>query len=65
MMEDYVTTHGLRIRLVDILNGCTKRIMDLPTLSDYVQNGRPYVCWAHILGRCMFKDCQFKRGHIP
>ncbi len=65
MMADYVTTHGLRIRLVDILNACNKRITDLPTLPDYVDNGRPYVCWAHILGRCTFNDCQFKRGHVP
>jgi hypothetical protein len=65
MMEDYVATHGLKVRLVNILNACNKRIKDLPTLSDYVEDGRPYVCWAHILGRCTFKDCQFKRGHVP
>ena len=65
MMEDYVATHGLKVRLVNILNACNKRILDLPTLSDYVEDGRPYVCWAHILGRCTFKGCQLKRGHLP
>jgi len=65
MMADYVAEHGLRIRLVDILNACHKRITNLPTLPDYIGNGRPYVCWAHILGRCTFNDCQFKRGHVP
>jgi len=65
MMADYVAEHGLRIRLVDILNACHKRITDLPTLPNYIDNGRPYVCWAHILGRCTFNDCQFKRGHVP
>jgi hypothetical protein len=65
MMTNYVAEHGLRIRLVDILNACHKQITDLPTLPDYIDNGCPYVCWAHILGRCTFNDCQFKRGHIP
>jgi len=65
MIADYVAEHGLRIRLVDILNACNKRITDFPTLPDYIDNGHPYVCWAHILGRCTFNDCQFKRGHVP
>jgi hypothetical protein len=64
MMADYVAEHGLCIRLVDILNACNKRITDLPTLPDYIDNRRPYVCWAHIHGSCTFNDCQFKRGHV-
>jgi len=65
MMADYVAEHGLRICLVDILNACNKRITDLPTLPDYIDNGCPYFCWAHILGRCTFNDCRFKWGHVP
>ena len=65
MMAAYVAVFGLRIRLIDILNACNKWITDLPTLPDYIDNGRLYICWAHILGRCTFNDCQFKRGHVP
>ena len=35
------------------------------TSPHYIDNGCPYICWAHILGRCTFNDCQFKRGHVP
>jgi hypothetical protein len=34
-------------------------------MPDYVANGRPYICWAHILGRCTYGECQYKRGHVP
>ena len=34
-------------------------------MADYVANGRPYICWAHILGRCTYPNCQFKKGHVP
>jgi len=39
-------------------------ITDLPTIPEYVGNGRPFVCWDHILGRCTFAECQFKKGHL-
>ena len=65
MMNDYVAAKGLRIRLTDILDAANKRITDLPTLPEYMANGRPFVCWAHILGRCTFSNCQFKNGHVP
>ncbi len=28
-------------------------------------NGKPFVCWAHILGWCTFANCQFKQRHVP
>jgi hypothetical protein len=65
MMADYVVAKGLGIRLTEILDAANKRITDLPTIPAYVANGRPFVCWAHILGRCTFLNCQFKNGHIP
>ncbi len=65
MMADYVAAKGLRIRLTEILDATNKRITDLPTIPAYVANGRPFVCWAHILGRCTFSNCQFKNGHVP
>jgi hypothetical protein len=63
MMADYVSARGPRIRLTDILDACNKRITDLPTIPEYVANGRPFLCWAHILGRCTFDNCAFKNGH--
>ena len=65
MMSDYVAAKGPRIKLLEILDACNKRITDLPTIPEYVANGRPFVCWAHILGRCTFDNCQFKNGHVP
>ncbi len=57
MMTDYVAAKGLRVRLTDILNAANKCITDLPTIPEYVANGRPFVCWAHILGRCTSNNC--------
>ena len=57
MMADYVATKGYRIKLTDILDNCNKRISDLPTIPEFMTNGRPFVCWAHILGRCTFDKC--------
>ena len=65
MMADYVATRGYRIKLTDILDNCNKRISDLPTIPEFMTNGKPFVCWAHILGRCTFDRCQFKNGHVP
>ena len=58
MMKDYANVRGYRIKLTDILDGANKRIT-------FIANGRPYVCWTHILGRCTFDNCQFKNGHVP
>ncbi len=44
MMADYVTARGLRVKLNDILDAFDKRITDLPTIPEYVANGRPFVC---------------------
>jgi hypothetical protein len=65
MMTDYIAAKGLRVRLTDMLDAANKRITDLPMIPEYVANGHPFVCWAHILGRCTFNNCQFKTGHIP
>ncbi len=68
MMRDYEATAGLgmRISLGRVLNAAKREITDLPVIPAYVENGRPYVCWAHILGRCHFGDkCSFARGHPP
>ena len=68
MMREYKATVGLgfRINLGKILTAAKREITDLPVLPNYVDNGRPFVCWGHILGRCHFGDkCSFSRGHVP
>ena len=67
MMAGYVSAYGLQICLINILNlnKTNRRITDLPTILKYVANGRLLICWAHILGRCTFAECQYKRGHVP
>lgn len=68
MMKEYEATTGLgmRINLGQILDAAGREIRDLPIIQEYVANGRPYICWGHILGRCHFgKGCTFARGHPP
>jgi hypothetical protein len=59
MMANYVAEHGLRVHLTEILDAANKQITDLPTLPEYVNNGRLFICWAHVLGRCSFSNCAF------
>lgn len=68
MMKEYEATTGLglRINLGEILNAAGRNIRDLPTIPEYVDNGRPYLCWSWVLGRCHFGEgCTFARGHPP
>ena len=65
MMTDYVATRGYHIKLTNILDSANERITDLPTIPEFVANGHAFVCWAHILGRCTFDNCQFKHSHVP
>jgi hypothetical protein len=65
MMANYVAARGLRVKLNDILDASNKRITDLPTIPEYIENGCTFVCWAYILGRCNFANCAFKNGHVP
>lgn len=65
-MSEYEGTTGLgmRINLGQMLTAARRDIRDLPVLPEYVANGRPFLCWAHVLGRCHFGDsCTFARGH--
>jgi hypothetical protein len=64
-MADYVAARGPQVRLTEILDAANKKITDLPTIPAYVANGRPFVCWTHILGRCTFANCQLNNGHVP
>ncbi len=65
MMVDYIAARGARVQLTEILDAANKRITDLPTLPEYMENGRPFICWAHMLVRCGFLNCAFRKGHVP
>jgi hypothetical protein len=65
MMADYIAERGLRVQLTEILDTANKRITDLPTLPEYMENRCPFICWAHMLGRCSFSNCAFRKGHVP
>jgi hypothetical protein len=63
-IADFIEAQGLRVQLNEILHAANKRITDLPTIPKCVNNGRPFVCWVHILGQCRFPNCAFKNGHV-
>jgi hypothetical protein len=65
MMADYIAAQGLWVQLNEILNASNKRITNLPMIPECVNNGRPFVCWAHILVRCRFPNCKFKNRYVP
>jgi hypothetical protein len=67
MMQKYLKyTHG-QIHLAEIFTAAAKTQTDLPTLPKYVHStGRPFLCWASVLGKCGFRDCRFcKEGGHP
>ena len=37
----------------------------MPTIPEFISdNGRPFVCWSHALGRCFYGNrCSFRAGH--
>jgi hypothetical protein len=65
VMADYVLAQGLRVQLIMILEVANKHITNPPTIPEYVANGRPFICWAHMLGQCSFPNCAFRKGHVP
>ncbi len=50
MMREYKATPGLglRINLSRILDAAKQEITDLSVLPDFVENGRPFMCWASL-----------------
>ncbi len=65
MMANYVAERGLRVHFTEILDAANKQITDLPTLPEFVKNGRLFICWAHVLGWCSISNCAFCNGHVP
>jgi hypothetical protein len=66
MMATYLERTNGRVHLSEILQAAGKRQTDLPTLPQYTHpNGRPFLCWSSVLGRCGFRDCRFLQqgGH--
>ena len=66
MMLAYLERTNGRVHLAEILNAAGKKQTDLPTLPQYVHpNGRLFLCWSSILGRCTYRECRFLQqgGH--
>ena len=66
MMATYLERTNGRVHLSEILQAAGKRQTDLPTLPQYTHpNGRPFLCWSSVLGRCTFRECRFLQqgGH--
>ena len=66
MMSAYLDRTNGRVHLAEILGAAGKKQTDLPTLPQYVHpNGRPFLCWTSVLGRCTYRDCRFHHqgGH--
>ena len=67
MMAAYLEWTNGCVHLVELLQAAGKRQTDLPTLPQYVHhNGKPFLCWSSVLGRCTFCDCRFLQhgGHL-
>ena len=66
MMSAYLDRTNGRVHLAEILGAAGKKQTDLPTLPQYVHpNGRPFLCWTSVLGRCTYRECRFHHqgGH--
>ena len=66
LMAAYLERTNGRVHLAELLTAAGKRQTDLPTLPQYVHpNGKPFLCWSSVLGRCTFRDCRFLQhgGH--
>jgi hypothetical protein len=66
MMSTYLERTNGRVHLAEILAAAGKKQTDLPTLPQYVHpNGRPFLCWTSVLGRCTYRECRFHHqgGH--
>jgi hypothetical protein len=43
MMANYVADRRLWVHLTEILDAENKQITDLPTIPEYMKNGRPFI----------------------
>ena len=49
-----------------VLQAANARWEDLPTLPEYIDDrGRNMICFNHICGRCTFRPCRLRKGHVP
>ena len=64
IMVPYLNKFG-RVQLNQILLAVNKTIKDLPTLSNYVKNGKTTLCYNAVLGCCSPQMCHMKAGHPP
>lgn len=65
LMAPYIAKRGPQVILKDILDAAGTRLRYMPTIPEFIgADGRPNLCWAHILGRCVYgRNCLFASGH--
>ncbi len=51
--------------LIQILNAVGKHVKDLPTIPQFIKNGKSIICYNALLSGCAEHLCKFKDGHVP
>ena len=65
-LDEYHRTFNGNMMFGKILQAANVRWEDLPTLPDFVDTKcRNMICFNHICGRCIFRPCRLRKGHIP
>jgi hypothetical protein len=66
LMDPYLERYNGRIHLAEVLDAAGKQQRDLVTLPHFCYaNGRLFLCWNSMLGRCMYHKCRYLQegGH--
>jgi hypothetical protein len=65
LMAPYIT-HFRSIQLRNLLRAANITEQNLPTLPQYLENGRNNLCYSYILGKCQGRACgRASNGHAP
>jgi hypothetical protein len=65
-LEEYHRTFKGNMLLGKILQAANIKWEELPQLPGYIDDkGRNMLCFSHICGRCTFRPCRLRKGHVP
>jgi hypothetical protein len=65
-LEEYHRTFKGSMMFGKILQAANIRWDELPTLPEFIdEKGRNMICFNHICGRCTFRPCRLRKGHVP
>jgi hypothetical protein len=65
-LEDYHRRFKGSMMFSKILQASNVKWDELPTLPDFVnEKGRNMICFSHVCGRCTFRPCRLRKGHVP